>query len=175
MNGRLPYGKLVILCILLAVLGVIILAQWNSQNVEPQKPVVVQEKATLSLFVPAAPEKLAKKIVDIRGPVSDREKADLIVKELKREKAVPEKLSLYDFAADAEGTIYLNLSQEIKSEKMGSMREITVVYSIINSFLSNFKDTKKVQLLMEGQGLYTISGTLFTYLPIEFNNQLMED
>jgi hypothetical protein len=175
MNPRLPYGKLIILVVLLAVLGALVLVQWNMRTAEPGKPVVVQEKATLSIFVPDLQGKLIRKTVEIKGPLPDREKADFIFRELKGEKVVPEKLSLYEFAADSEGTIYLNLSQDIKSEKIRPTKEIGLVFSIVNSFLSTFKDAKKVQLLVEGEGIYTTGGLLFTYLPLEFNNQLTED
>ncbi len=175
MDKRPQYDKLIALCILAAVLGALVFVQWKMRQTEPRQPVVVKEKAILSIYVPTAREKLTRKNFEMQGSVSDTAKAELIMRELKRENAIPEKLILHEFATDREGTMYLNLSQHIRSEEMSPTEEIAVLYSIVNSFLSNFRDAKKVQLLVEGQGLYTMKGLVFTYLPLEFNNQLMED
>ncbi len=50
-----------------------------------------------------------------------------------------------------------------------------VVYSLVNSFATSFKDVRKVQLLVEGEPIYTIAGLVYTYMPLEFNRELMED
>ena len=71
--------------------------------------------------------------------------------------------------------MYLNLSHDIKDEEMGTIEEITIVYSIVNSFLSNFKSAKKIQLLIEGQVFHTLNGLLYTYNPLEFNTNLVEE
>jgi len=46
---------------------------------------------------------------------------------------------------------------------------------MVNSFLLSLKDAKKVQILVEGQPIYTLNGTVYTYKPIEFNKYVMED
>ncbi len=137
--------------------------------------VAIPQKESLTVFIPAAGGRLTKKMVELKNGLSEKDKAAIIVAELKKEKAVPENLSLHESATDAEGIMYLNFSQELKSAKANPLNEITTVYSLVNSFLSNFAEAKSVQILVEGQALYTINGLLYTYAPIEFNNQLVEE
>ncbi|MBA4416305.1 MAG: hypothetical protein C0392_00115 [Syntrophus sp. (in: bacteria)] len=175
MKKPVPYSRFAILCILLIILGVLIILQTKTLREEPGKVIVPEKKEAFSIFIPGNSGKLAKKTFEINVSMPEREKAELIIKTLKKEKAVPEKLSLNEFIIDTDGIIYLNLSQDIKNGMMSTRNEIHVIYGIVNSFLSCFKDAKKVQLLVNGQALYTIGGQLYTYMPIEFNNQLLED
>ena len=76
---------------------------------------------------------------------------------------------------NTEATIYLNLSRDVLGDKTSPAKEITKVYSMVNSFLLSLKDAKKVQILVEGQPVYTLNGTVYIYKPIEFNKYVMED
>ena len=127
------------------------------------------------MYVSETEGMLKKKSVELKNNLPPRAKADLILSELKKEQAVPEKLTLHEMAVDEEGVIYLNFSQDLKAEKASPLSEIATVYSIVNSFLANFKGSKSVQLLVEGEPVYTVSGLLYTYEPLEFNNQIVEE
>ena len=118
---------------------------------------------------------LKKKTVEIGNDVPEKARAEIILAELKKEKAVRETLAIRDVATDSEGIMYLNLSHDIKTDEMGTPEEITTLYSIVNSFLSNFKNSKRIQFLIEGQALHTLNGLVYTYDPIEFNNNLVEE
>jgi hypothetical protein len=67
------------------------------------------------------------------------------------------------------------LSREFVEDRPKSPNEIAMVYSLVNSLVSGFKNSKRVQLLVEGRALPTVDGTVYTYLPLEFNNDLVEE
>ena len=50
-----------------------------------------------------------------------------------------------------------------------------MTYGIVNSFIESFHNVKKVQMLVEGQPVYTRSGVLYLFSPLEFNKELLED
>ena len=148
--------------------------QIKTLKVEPGKVITPEKKETTFIYIPGDTGKLVKKSIEIKVSLPEREKAELIMSSLKKEKAVPEKLSLHEFIIDTDGTMFLNLSHDINNDTVNT-NNINVIYGIVNSFLSCFKDAKRVQILVNGQALYTIGGQLYTYTPIEFNNQLLED
>lgn len=84
-------------------------------------------------------------------------------------------MTLNDLVIDSDGVLYLNFSNTITEKKATTMTEILKTFSIVNSFLGNFGNTNKVQLLVEGQPVYTLHGTVYTYKPLEFNQDLLED
>jgi hypothetical protein len=177
LNKPISARMLITIFILLALLIVLIIIIHKKilRNLEPQGYIISIKKDTMSIFIPTSQEKLGKKTLEIKGGLSEREKADIIIKELKKEKCVSDKLMLHELAIDQDGIMYLNFSKEILDTKTRGVSEITMVYTIVNSFLSNFGNAKKVQLLIEGQPVYTINGLIYTYMPIEFNQTLLED
>jgi len=133
------------------------------------------EKSEIIVCFSKNMHKLEQKTLEAKKGIPDKEKARIIIRELKKEGAIPENTVLHDFMPDTEGTLYLNLSKNISEDKQDSAKEIMTVYSIVNSFLLTFKDARKVQLLIEGQPVYTLNGTIYTYKPFEFNKHIMED
>jgi hypothetical protein len=176
MERPIPYKKLIILALLLiCAVGAAALVHFAMRSKPPAKQAQEPRKESLTIFFPAREGGLTRKSVELKGSASDREKADIIIRELKKEQAVPEKVALHEFAADGDGVLYLNLSQDMKSGATDAATEVITVYSVVNSFLSNFSGAKSVQILVEGQAVYTLHGLLYTYLPLEFNNQLLEE
>lgn len=143
--------------------------------VKPPQTVVVEATSELKIYYPSPPGKLGVKGVPVKNTLTDREKADAIISGLRDGKAIPETLVLIDFAADTDGTIILNFSPDITLMKLDPLREIQTVYAIVNSFLANFVKARNVQLLSAGQAFSTINGTVYTYKPMEFNSQILED
>ncbi len=135
----------------------------------------VASTETLHIFVPGDQAKLVQKAVEVKIGMPERQKADMIMAELKKANAIPEGLKLYHIATGEDGTIYLNFSKELVDDKINAAREIAVTYAIVNSFIASFKETKKVQLLVEGQAVPTINGVVYVYRPIEPNKGLLED
>ncbi len=107
--------------------------------------------------------------------LTDREKADAIISALKTGKVFPIPLSSPISPADMEGTLILNFTSDLALLKLEPLTEIQTVYAIVNSFLANFTKAKNVQLLAAGQAIFTIGGTVYTYKPMEFNSQMLED
>lgn len=142
---------------------------------KPQQLVTIVQKETIAIYVPAGQGKLIEKKIDITNNLSDKEKGNLIIRNLKTNKSIPDELILNDLVVDYDSILYLNFSKDISEKKTAAMTEILKTFSIVNSFLGSFKNTNKVQFLVEGQPVYTLNGTVYTYKPLEFNQDLLED
>lgn len=142
---------------------------------KPAPEIKIIQKETISVYTPTDQGKLIEKRIDITGAPNDKEKGEAIIKNLKTLKSVPEDLTLNDLVIDSDGILYLNFSKDILEKQTTAMMEITKTFSIVNSFLGTFRNANKVQLLVEGQPVYTLNGTVYTYKPLEFNQDLLED
>jgi hypothetical protein len=160
-----------LLCILVAVLW-IYRKEWFPDTPPPPQKI---EKDYLTVFIPSPAGRLEKKIVETSKSLSDRQKAQEVLQELRRQGAVPDKLVFLDMVAAADGTVYLNLSKEILEEKVPPIREATIIYAIVNSLLANLRDARKIHLLVDGKAVYTLHGTMYIYEALEFNKDLMEE
>ncbi len=140
-----------------------------------EQPVQVIRKEVITLYIPSDQNKLIEKNIDITGIFNEKAKGDLIINKLKELKILPEEVTLNDVAVDYESTLYLNFSNIVSEKPMSSMSEILKTFSIVNSFLGTYKNTNKVQLLVEGQPVYTLNGAVYIYKPLEFNKDLLED
>lgn len=165
---------LIVLLALVIVLAILITGYRVKVALEPKTIFTVPDKQVVSIFLPAQ-NKLIEKRLDVRSNISDKEKAEMIINKLKQEKCLTQGFRLYESVIDTDGIMYLNVSRDIIDDKPAGMREILTVYSIAHSFLSTFKEARKVLFLVDGQVLYTLRGTLYTYKPIEFNPDLLED
>jgi hypothetical protein len=176
MQKPIPYKKLIILSgLVVVILAGLLGAQRIFRDRETRGPAVAPHKESLTIFLPAREGLLVRRSVETKEGLTDREKTDVIMRELRMGNAVPDKLTLRQFSLNGEGILYLNLSADIKDERMSGADQITTVYAIVNSFLANIREARSVQLLIEGQALHTINGVVYTYAPIEFNNQLLEE
>jgi hypothetical protein len=169
--------KMYIIIFVVTIFFIVLLTVYSylkrSEATKNAPPIVMDR---LNIFVPRDGVKLVQSILEVRTGISDKQKADEIINELKKQKCVPEKLTLYDFATDEDGGMYLNFSKEILNDKtMGTSQEIGMVYSIVNTFISNFRNINKIQLLVEGHPTESINGVIYIYKPIEFKKDLMED
>ncbi|MCX8110699.1 MAG: GerMN domain-containing protein [Syntrophorhabdaceae bacterium] len=129
----------------------------------------------LNIIYPVSRFRLAKKTVQIKNETPERTKIDIMMKALKDEKAIPERLELYDYTIDSNGIIYTNLSGHLIEDINEPSQEIMALYSIINTLISNTGNAKAVQILIEGRPVYTLKGLIYTYKPLPYNNDLMED
>jgi hypothetical protein len=142
---------------------------------KPQQLITIVQKETVSVYFPIGQGKLAEKKIDITSNLSDQEKGNLIIRNLKALKSIPEELILNDLVVDSDGIVHLNFSKNISEKKTAAMTEILKTFSIVNSFLGSLRNTNKVQFLVEGQPVYTLNGAAYTYKPLEFNQDLLED
>ena len=164
----------IILLALVVVLAIIVTGYRVKVALEPKTIFTAPDKQMVSVFFPAQ-NRLIEKIFVVRSNISDKEKTEMIINKLKQGKHLPQGFTLYESATDTDGVMYLNVSRDIISDSPSTMKEILTVYSIANSFLATFKETQKILFLVDGQVLYTLHGTLYTYKPIEFNPDLLED
>ena len=173
-----PKHKLII-GIACAVLAAAVAFEWlywiREGTDSPQRGAVTAQKETIRLFSPLSTIKLSNRMLEIRSDMPDKEKAELILRELKKDRVISPGVQLRDLAIGLDGVLYLNLSKNLAEAHPGAPPEIVMVYSLVNSFASSFKDVRKVQLLLDGEPAYTIGGVVYTYLPLEFNRDLMED
>jgi hypothetical protein len=171
---RKPFVIVLVVIIVLAAIAMAYIYRdmWIKK---PQQLVTIVQKETVSVYFPKGQGKLAEKKIDITSNLSDQEKGNLIIRNLKALKSITEELTLNDLVVDSDGILYLNFSKNISEKKTTAMTEILKTFSIVNSFLGSFRNTNKVQFLVEGQPVYTLNGTVYTYKPLEFNQDLLED
>jgi hypothetical protein len=172
---QIDFKKLAVLFILLLIIAIVLVGYKYMAISQPGSGITIVPRDTVLVFASAGEGKLARKTLHSRIGASDREKADMIIGALKRESSLPEKVVLYDFTADGNGTMYLSFSKDLKEPGLTTVQEITIAYGIVNSFLATFSDAKQVQLLVEGEPVYTLNGVVYTYKPIQFNKELLED
>jgi spore germination protein GerM len=132
------------------------------------------EEVEVKLYVPSEEESLRIKRLSVKKPKTYQEMVNLIVEKLKENGVIEEETRLLHFAKGGDGTIYLDFSKDFLYG-VDESSEMVKVYSVVNTFLSNFWGAKRVQLLIEGEALYTVGGLLYTYLPLEFNEELLEE
>lgn len=72
---------------------------------------------------------------------------------------LPENTRLRQVFVTSDGTAYVDLSRQIlEASYYGSSGEMAAVYSIVNSLTYNFKNIKRVSLLVEGNERETLGG-----------------
>jgi hypothetical protein len=142
---------------------------------QPNAAITFLPRDKVFVYSPLKEGKLGKKVIHTRTGTPDREKADTIIQVLKRDGCLPENVALYEFVIDGNGTMYLNFSKDLRHTRLSTIQEIHTTYGIVNSFLGTFTDATRVQILVEGEPVYTLNGLIYTYNPIEFNKQLLED
>jgi hypothetical protein len=132
------------------------------------------EGDVISVYLPGEGGKLQRKVVEVHRQPSDKARADALFKELKEARCIPDRLRMYEMALGNDGVLYLNVSAEF-IDRNTPEREFLMTYSIVNSFIESFHNAKKVQILVEGQPVYTGSGVLYIFSPLEFNKEVLED
>jgi hypothetical protein len=155
-----------------AAVGVVLYQRQHSGRVIERADAVNKEQ--ISVFFPDDQGKLVRKMVDAQRQLSDKARADALLRELKEARCVPDRLKIYELAVGNDGVLYLNLSGEF-IDRNTPEREITMTYSIVNSFIESFRGAKSVQILVEGQPVYTRSGVLYILEPLHFNRELLEE
>lgn len=128
----------------------------------------------LSIFFPDEKGRLVRKVVDVQRQVTDKARADTLLRELKEARCVPDRLRLYEIALGKDGVLYLDLSEEFVDRNTPE-REIFMTYAMVDSFIESFRGAQSVQILVEGQPVYTRSGVLYMLEPLHFNRELLEE
>ncbi len=72
---------------------------------------------------------------------------------------IPSKTVLRGIRIDSDGVVWVDFSTHLsQSHPGGSSAEIMTVYAIVNSILLNFKEVKKVRIIIEGKSVDTLAG-----------------
>lgn len=164
---------LVLVLVALGILGYQYKDLWLKNA--PQQIAASVKKDYITIYCPVKTGKLEEKKIDVSNNLSDQQKAEQILANMKTLGILPQTTTLYDMAVNSDGVLYLNFSRDIFMGKVSSKNDILKTFSIVNSFLATFRNAGKVQLLTDGEPIYTTGGTVYTYKPIEFNNDLLED
>ncbi len=80
---------------------------------------------------------------------------------------LPSQTELLSFQLDDKGTARVNFNSALsKDHPGGSSAEMMTVYSVVNSLIINFPEIKRVQFLVEGKEIESITGHLSLNRPI---------
>jgi hypothetical protein len=134
----------------------------------------VPDKEPLSVFAPNERGLLERRTVEAQRQLPDKLRGDALFRALKDVRCIPDRLRLYELAMGQDGVLYLNISKEFL-DRSTPEREITMTYGLVNSFIESFRGAGSVQLLVEGEPVYTRSGILYIFKPLSFNKDILED
>ena len=88
---------------------------------------------------------------------------------------LPSKTKLIALQVDDQGLAKVNFSRALTQDHPGgSSAEIMTVYSVVNSLALNFPEIKRVQILVEGKEIETITGHLSLNRPLSPNPNLIK-
>jgi hypothetical protein len=132
------------------------------------------EGESISVFFPGEQGRLERKVIGTQRLLSDKAKGNALFRALKESRCIPDRLRLYELTIGQNGVLYLNVSKEFV-DRSTPEREITMTYGLVNSFIETFRDAKSVQLLVEGEPVYTRSGLLYILEPLQFNKDVLEE
>ncbi len=171
--------KLTTTIILLAILAVVILIfffgiGYREKIKHPEKPPAVttpagpvrevkMKKVTL-FFLSEADNLLHPEEREIPASTSGDEARALVEELIRGSKTgllsvLPENTRVRQVFITDDGTAYVDLSRQVlQASYYGSSGEMAAVYSIVNSLAYNFKNIKRVSLLIEGSERETLGG-----------------
>jgi spore germination protein GerM len=169
-------GKILFLLILI---GIGLTALFYQQIYDSIKPlferwsVLVEKKEVLLYFSDSEGEYLiAEKRQILKKNVVKEEAKETIIELIKgpKEKLIPTlppRTKLLTLQINDAGVAKVNFSSALsKDHPGGSSAEMMTVYSIVNSLALNFPQIKRVQILIDGKSIETITGHLSLRQPI---------
>ena len=134
----------------------------------------VTDRESISVFAPNERDLLERQVIEVQRQLPAKLRGDALFRALKDARCIPDRLRLHDLAMGQDGVLYLNVSKEFVDHNTPE-KEVTMVYGLVNSFLESFRGARSVQLLVEGEPVYTRSGLLYIFKPLEFNKDLLEE
>jgi len=169
-------GKVFFLLILIGIGLVAFFHQQIYKSIKPlfeRRGVFVQKKEVILFFSDREGEYLVgekRKILkkdDVKG-----EAKEMIVELIKGPEGkliptLPPRTKLLALQINEAGLAKVNFNQTLsKDHPGGSSAEMMTVYSIVNSLSLNFPQIKRVQILIDGKPIETITGHLSLSLPV---------
>lgn len=170
--------KLTTLFVLLAILAVVVLVFFFGGRREKIKhgagPAVsatgsgqvqpIKMKTVTLFFLSESDNLLHPEEREIKAGTLNEEAREVVKELIRGSKSgllstLPETTRLRQVFVAADGTAYVDLSRQIlEASYYGSSGEMAAVYSIVNSLAYNFKNVKRVSLLVEGNERETLGG-----------------
>jgi len=146
------------------------------------KKSVPETKRTVTLyFSDAEGEYLMGEKRDILKRGSVQEEAKELVTELTRGPkgklipTLPAETKLLALELDEPGIAKVSFNRTlVKGHPGGSSAELMTVYSVVNSLSLNFPEIKRVQILVEGKEIETITGHLSLRKPLSANPSIIK-
>lgn len=175
----------VLIASLVVIVGVI--AFWGNESVtvnrptverttsEPMKPTFEGERKSVALFFLAGDgNSFHEETREMERGATTTEDAKRTLTELvKGPKSgglvptVPRDAQLLNLFIDSSGTAYVNFNRGLRDGLSGGAQgELYTVFSIVNTLASNFAQITRVQILVEGAEIPTLTGHVDTRTPL---------
>jgi hypothetical protein len=88
---------------------------------------------------------------------------------------IPTGTTLREFFLTPEGTAYVDFSLDLaRRHPGGATSEVNAVYSVVNSLTHNFREIRRVQILVQGREVETLSGHLLLSRPLPVDYTLVD-
>ncbi|NWG02048.1 MAG: GerMN domain-containing protein [Syntrophaceae bacterium] len=177
-------GKIILVLIFIGIGLILLFHQPLYQFIKPlvtKKDILIQKREVLLYFSDAEGEYLIGEKRRILKKNDAKEEAKETIRELingpkgKLIRTLPPRTKLLGFQINDEGLAKVNFNQSLsKDHPGGSTAEMMTVYSIVNSLVLNFPQIKRVQILVEGRPVETITGHLSLKQPISSKPDLIK-
>lgn len=171
----------VLLVLVAAIAGCSGEADRQPQKPTP-KPAVTQEVKQISFVVYRAAADGSEKLLPEKLSMEDNGKSlaenALIAlvttkpQDAKMDDVVPIGTKVRSLKIDKDGTAYADFSKELAKKGQGSYGELMLCYAITNT-LTEFPEIKRVQILIEGKKVITLSGHMDIEDPLTRNTTLL--
>ena len=183
---RLSLAKLATIVVVFLSVIVVAIALWSDQpmtlkrpafqraTVESARPRFEGPKRTVMLFFVDQHQKiLQEEAREIEAGTTATEDAKRILEELVKGPesdllpAVPRAAQVRNLFIDSSGGAYADFDRELKEGHPGGAQdELYTVFSIVDTLTVNFPQIKRVQILVEGVEIQTLTGHVDTRAPL---------
>ncbi len=143
----------------------------TSESVRPK--LEVPKRTAMLFFVDQHQKMLQEEAREVEGGTTATEDAKRILEELVKgpesdlQSAVPRAAQVRNLFIDSSGTAYADFDRELKEGHPGGAQdELYTVFSIVDTLTANFPQIKRVQILVEGVEIQTLTGHVDTRTPL---------
>jgi len=169
-------GRILFFLILIGIGLILLFHQQIFRSIKPlseRKRILVERKEIILYFSDSEGEYLVgeKREISKRNEVKEEAK-EAIIKLIEGPKGklvptLPPRTKLLTLQISEEGLAKVNFSLALSQDHPGgSSSEMMTIYSIVNSLSFNFPQIKKVQILIDGKPVETITGHLSLKQPV---------
>ncbi len=152
-------------------------------NTPAGKPVQAKEAKQISFIVYRAAADGSEKLLPEKITMEDNGKSlpenalhalvSTKPQDAKMDDVVPIGTKVLSLKIDGSGVAYADFSKELAKRGQGSYGEFMLTYAIVNT-LTEFPEIKKVQILVEGKEIVSLSGHMDLSDPLKRNESLLQ-